>query len=141
MNHKQLKLKEYLSILGILLCAITYLSNLPVSTPSQLLLPLLLPPQRPIMLYFAYLDTTYGERSKINQTYKIIENKPNLRDAQINVSSVLTKDYENDNAFRPMKTKPIQSQYKAKTNPTCRGVASGEAGFKPDTQKRNSNGG
>jgi hypothetical protein len=37
----------------------------------------------------------------------------------MNVSHVLAKDYENDNAFRPMKTKPKQTQFKAKTNPIC----------------------
>ena len=42
-----------------------------------------------------------------------MQNKANLLDDRMNVSRVLTKDYENNNAFRPMKTKPIQSQ----TNP------------------------
>ncbi len=34
----------------------------------------------------------------------------------MNVTSALTKDYENDNAFRPMKTKPKQSQIKKRQN-------------------------
>ena len=46
-----------------------------------------------------------------------MQNKPNLLDAQMNVSSVLTKYYENDNAFRLPENKPNQSQYKANTNP------------------------
>ncbi len=45
-----------------------------------------------------------------------MQNKPNLPDAQMNVSSILTKDYENDNTFRlpenKPNTNPIQSQYK-----------------------------
>jgi len=94
-----------------------------------------------------------------------MQNKPNLLNALMNVNTVLTKDYENKRLRRCVKTKPIQSQYKAKTNPipempkmklnsystkdyenkppsspkktnpiqtqsnpTCRGVASGEAG-------------
>ncbi len=40
-----------------------------------------------------------------------MQNKANLRNSQMNVSPVITNDYENDNAFRPMKTKPKQSQF------------------------------
>jgi len=78
-----------------------------------------------------------------------MQNKPNLRKAKMNVNSILTKDYERNDIFaapenkansNPIKanTKPIkanmnpkQTQYEPKTNPTCRGVASGEAGSKP----------
>ncbi len=104
----------------------------------------------------------------IDQKRAIMQNKPNLLNAQMKVSSVLTKDYENKRLCRCVKTNPIQTQYKAKTNPipemskmnvtsiltkdyenkppsspkktkpiqtqsnpTCRGVASGEAGSNP----------
>jgi len=40
-----------------------------------------------------------------------MQNKANLLNAQINVSSVLTKDYENDNAFRFYENKPNQTQF------------------------------
>jgi len=53
-----------------------------------------------------------------------MQNKPNLLDAQMNVTSVLTKYYENERLCRRGENKP-------KTNPTCRGVASGEAGSNP----------
>ena len=46
-----------------------------------------------------------------------MQNKPNLPDAQINVSSFITKDYENKSIGNLAKTKPIQTQYKANTNP------------------------
>jgi hypothetical protein len=50
-----------------------------------------------------------------------MQNKPNLPDSQINVSKVLTKDYENDNAFRPhenkAKTNPKQTQSKPISKP------------------------
>ncbi len=42
----------------------------------------------------------------INQFESIMQNKPNLPAPQMNVSSVLTKDYENDNTFRPPENKP-----------------------------------
>ncbi len=45
-----------------------------------------------------------------------MQNKPNSLNAQMKVSSVLTKDYENDNTFRlpenKANTNPIQSQNK-----------------------------
>jgi len=39
-----------------------------------------------------------------------MQNKANLPDAQMKVSSVLTKDYENDNTFRLPENKPKQTQ-------------------------------
>ena len=55
-----------------------------------------------------------------NQT----QNKPNLLNAQMNVSSVLTKDYNNEQ-------RTMNNERSCNTNPTCRGVASGEAGANP----------
>ena len=53
-----------------------------------------------------------------------MQNKPNLPDAQMKVSSVLTKDYENKSNWKLGENKPNskpikanQSQYKANTNP------------------------
>ena len=58
-------------------------------------------------------------------------NKANLLNDQMNVNKVLTRDYENKRLCRrgenKANTKPIQTQ----TKPTCRGVASGEAGSNP----------
>ncbi len=55
--------------------------------------------------------------------FEVRINKPNLvrrrRIAKMNVNLYILKDYENETTLRP-----------EKTNPTCRGVASGEAGFK-----------
>jgi hypothetical protein len=51
----------------------------------------------------------------------------------MNVGKVLTKDYENDNAFRPHENKAKQTQsnpIQSQSNPIYRGVASGEVGFK-----------
>ncbi len=50
-----------------------------------------------------------------------MQNKPNLLDARMNVSSVKTMNYEQITMNNANKNKP-------NTNPTCRGVASGEAG-------------
>jgi len=46
-----------------------------------------------------------------------MQNKPNLPDALMNVTSFYTVDYENKPIGNLAKTNPIQSQYKAKTNP------------------------
>ncbi len=44
----------------------------------------------------------------INQFEAIMQNKPNLRKAQMNVNTVTTKDYENDNHLQA-RTKQTQS--------------------------------
>jgi hypothetical protein len=58
------------------------------------------------------------------QIHPLLQNKPNFRKSQMNKSNVLTRDYKN-------KTLGESGKNKAKTNPTCRGLASGEAGTKP----------
>jgi len=59
-----------------------------------------------------------------------MQNKPNFRKSQMNVSNIITKDYENKTLGERGKNKPnsnpIQSQYKAKTNPI-------QSQFKPNT--------
>ena len=47
--------------------------------------------------------------------YKNMQNKPNFPDAQMNLSSVLTKDYENKRLHRRGKNKP-------NSNPICQRV-------------------
>ena len=46
-----------------------------------------------------------------------MQNKANFRKSQMNVNLYNTKDYENVLLHRPRKTKPIQTQFKPKTNP------------------------
>jgi len=46
-----------------------------------------------------------------------MQNKPNLPNAQMNVTSFIAKDYVNKRLADAAKTKPIQSQYKPNTNP------------------------
>jgi hypothetical protein len=45
-----------------------------------------------------------------------MQNKANLPDTQMNVSSVLTKDYENKIVLRLQKNKPNQSQTNSEQN-------------------------
>ncbi len=112
-----------------------------------------------------FLLTFYFPNWPINQFEAIMQNKPNFRKTKMNLNSYLTTDYENERLADTGKTNPIQTQYKAKTNPipkrpkmnenlfatkvyenittfrpqknkantnpTCRGVASGEAGSNP----------
>ncbi len=78
-------------------------------------------------------------------------NKPNLQKAKMNINSFITKDYRKKDDFEVRINKPnfrkAQNERKLiyskglqkkddftvqKTNQTCRGVASGEAGFKPN---------
>jgi len=46
-----------------------------------------------------------------------MQNKPNLPDTQMNVTSFITVDYENIANWKLCENKPNQSQYKPKTNP------------------------
>ncbi len=46
-----------------------------------------------------------------------MQNKPNFRKTKMNLNSYLTTDYENERLRRAGKTNPIQTQYKANTNP------------------------
>ncbi len=67
-----------------------------------------------------YRLTTNGPLHLSRVLYKstlFMQNKPNLPKAQMNVNTVITKDYENKRLCRCVKTNPIQTQYKAKTNP------------------------
>ncbi len=40
-----------------------------------------------------------------------MQNKANFREGQINASSLITKDYENESAFRVQQNKPNQTQF------------------------------
>jgi hypothetical protein len=64
---------------------------------------------------------TLGQLGKQSQTNP---NKAKSKKAKMNVTSILTKDYENISNWAICENEP-------KTNPTCRGVASGEAGTNP----------
>jgi len=50
--------------------------------------------------------------SDFNHSGCFMQNKPNLPDARMNVTSFYTVDYENERLRRTGKTKPIQSQSK-----------------------------
>ncbi len=61
---------------------------------------------------FAFYLLTFYFLKLFNQFESIMQNKPNLLNALMNVSSVLTKDYENKRLADAAKTKPIQTQSK-----------------------------
>ena len=60
---------------------------------------------------FAFFLLTFNFLKLINQFESIMQNKPNLLDAQMNVTYFLTKDYENKRLRRCVKTNPIQTQF------------------------------
>ncbi len=66
---------------------------------------------------FAFFILTFYFLKLINQFESIMQNKPNLPDALMNVTSFYTVDYENKSNWNLVKTKPIQTQYKANSNP------------------------
>jgi len=62
---------------------------------------------------------------------KKMQNEPNFLKSKMNVSSVKTKNYENKRPSGHRQNEPNTNPIYGKTNPTCRGVASGEAGSNP----------
>ncbi len=66
---------------------------------------------------FAFFLLTFYFLKLINQFESIMQNKPNFRNAKMNVSAVITKDYEKTGLSDKGKTNPIQTQYKANTKP------------------------
>ena len=68
------------------------------------------------MQYLRYemRDTRCASRSARTSAQKelIMQNKPNFPDAQMNISSVLTKDYENVPLHRHRQNKANQTQFK-----------------------------
>ena len=62
-----------------------------------------------------------GKTNPIQSQYKAnqSQNKPNFRKAKMNVTSILTKDYENERLCRYGENKPNSKPIKPNTNPTC----------------------
>jgi len=64
---------------------------------------------------FDFFLLTFYFLKLINQFEAIMQNKPNLPDAQMNVNTVITKDYENERLCRYGQNKP-------NSNPICKRV-------------------
>jgi len=75
------------------------------------------------------------------QIHPFLTNKANFQKNQMNVSYLLLREYELMDTWsggkNKAKTKPIQTQYKANTNPIYPVVASGEAGTNPISEENN----
>jgi len=71
-----------------------------------------------------FLLTFYFPNWPINQFESIMQNKPNLLNALMNVSPFITRDYENKSNWK-------LGENKANTNPILSAIASGEGGTKP----------
>ena len=57
------------------------------------------------------LSPLYICRESSTNQLLFMQNKPNLLNAQTNVSSFITKDYENERLYRHGKNKPNQTQF------------------------------
>jgi len=60
---------------------------------------------------FAFFLLTFYFLKLINQFESIMQNKPNLLNTQMNVNTVITKDYENVRLSRRRENKPNQTQF------------------------------
>jgi len=69
-----------------------------------------------------------------------MQNEPNFRKSQMNVSDYITMDYEKrtlgERGKNEPKTNPKRTQNEPKTNPIYPGAASGEAGSKPISEPK-----
>ena len=77
-------------------------------------------------------DTWWSGKNKA----KTKPNKANLLNAQMNVNKVSTKDYERMSNWALCENKANFNPKQTQTNPIYRGVASGEAGYEPNTPAR-----
>ncbi len=57
------------------------------------------------------------EQQTTNNKQRIMQNKPNLLDAQMNVNPYNTKEYNNETAFRRGKNKPNSNPIQTQSNP------------------------
>ncbi len=68
-----------------------------------------------------------GDRESSTNQLLFMQNKPNFKDAQMNVNSILTTDYENKWQRRVRKNKPNSNPIKPNLETTpgqaCRGVS------------------
>jgi len=68
---------------------------------------------------FAFYLLTFYFLKLINQFESIMQNKPNLPDAQMNVTSFKTTDYLNKCLRQPPKNEPNTNPIQTQSNPTC----------------------
>jgi hypothetical protein len=77
---------------------------------------------RPLSSALCFLSS--AERSEVPARREtiFIQNKPNFRNAQINVSAVTIANYEEYRPCSPRKNKPKQTQYKPKQSQLQKGT-------------------
>jgi hypothetical protein len=79
---------------------------------------------------------TFTDVMSALQNNLFMQNKAKFRKVKLDVNKVLTKDYERMDTWSSGKKQSQTNPNEPQTNPTCRGVASGEAGFKPNLSRR-----
>ena len=68
-------------------------------------------------IFYSLLSSLYICRESSTNSPLFMQNKPNFLDAQINVSSFITKDYERNDIFAVPENKPNSKPIKANSNP------------------------
>jgi hypothetical protein len=76
----------------------------------------------PFCAFYAFLwlknpCNLLSTKDYVRKNKPICTNKPNFRKSQMNINKVLTKNYGNWTLGHAGKTNPIQTQYKANSNP------------------------
>jgi hypothetical protein len=78
--------------------------------------------ENPTLAHFRHFSSLITNEIRSTKDYVrknnlFMQNKANFRKVKFNVNKVLTKAYDRMDTWSIRKTKPIQTQFKAKTNP------------------------
>ncbi len=66
--------------------------------------------ENPTLAHFRHFSSLYTNEYRVSRYESFLQNKPNLLNAQMNVNTVLTKDYENVHLHKGWKNKAKQTQ-------------------------------
>ncbi|MCP4261607.1 MAG: hypothetical protein GY774_29505 [Planctomycetes bacterium] len=79
----------------------------------------------------AYKAPLYKSRESSTNQHFFMSNKPNVKDAKMNISSYITSKYEILSAWRGVKTNPIQTQFKPKQSQFWANIKGDKANSNP----------
>ena len=81
--------------------------------------------------YLRLINDLRSTKDYVRKNNLFMQNKANFQKVKLNVNEVLTKDYVQMDTWSIRKTKPIQSQFKANTNPIQSQLNPKQTQFKP----------
>ena len=67
--------------------------------------------ENPTLAHFRHFSSLYTNEYRVSRYESFLQNKPNFRNAQMNISSVKTMNYEQITTNNANKNKPNQTQF------------------------------